>query len=197
MNWARDAGHKARSFSLRSLLMMAAGGLSAPAQPVEPLPLSREYQVKAAFLFNFAKYGAWPAERLLAAPFRFCISAHAELVDSLAERLKDARIHELAVDVVLLKDEPVASCHLLFIPEAVAADQQQALIAAATNKAVLIMGEASGFLDNGGMVRFFIASGTVHFDVHLERLQQQGLQLSSKLLRLADQIHGKHDEVKP
>lgn len=190
----RNAGQKTRSFSLRTLLWLAAV-LTGPASVVwsadDSALARREYQVKAAFLFNFAKYGEWPAGRLFSPPFRFCITDRTDMVENLAERLKDSRVHELTIDVLLLNDAQVQSCHLLFIAQSTPAARQRELLAATQGFSILAIGESPSFLDDGGAVRFFIAAGTVHFDVHIENLQRQRLQLSSKLLRLADTVHGR------
>jgi len=191
MRWSGHTGWKLRREPLRlllSLLMAMPADLRADDAPAA---MSREYEVKAAFLFNFAKYGEWPSASLQVSPFRFCIAGRPELANWLNTRLRGQRVHALVVDVVDIGDVLSPGCHLLFLAANVAPERQRALIADTQQKPILIIGERAGILDDGAAVQLFLAEGTVHFEVNLANLARQNLQLSSKLLRHADQVHGK------
>lgn len=165
-------------------LLFSAGTLASDAA-------QREYEVKAAFLFNFAKYGDWPAESFADGQFRFCIAKQDDVVVLLRQRLHEQRIRELPIAVTALRNVELASCHLLFIAAAATPEQLQQWIEASRNQPLLIIGETKGFLELGGAVNLFIASGTVHFEVSLDNLRAHRLQLSSKLLRHADRVIGR------
>lgn len=197
MCWRGNTSWKLRWKPLRlllSLLMAMSADLRADDNPVV---LSREYEVKAAFLFNFAKYGEWPPESLELSPFRFCISGQPELALWLNERLRGQRVHTLAIDVVNLSGAVSPGCHLLFLTANLPPERQRSLLSSVQQQPVLVVGERDGILDDGGAVRLFLSDGTVHFDVNLNNLGRQRLQLSSKLLRHADQVFGKRGEVSP
>lgn len=191
MGWSGHTGWKLRSEPLRLLLSLLMAVPALLRADDNPAALSREYEVKAAFLFNFAKYGEWPAASLQVSPFRFCISGRPELATWLSQRLRGQRVHALVVDVVDVGGSLAPSCHLLFLTADLPTERRLALIAAGQQQPILIVGESAGVLDDGATVRLFLDDGTVHFDVDLSNLSRQKLQLSSKLLRHADQVFGK------
>lgn len=190
----RSVGNRTRCRPLLRLMLLAGGFLlGTTLADASGTGQSREYQVKAAFLFNFAKYGEWPDDSMRTGPFRFCITGRADVASMLADRLANQRVHELTIDILPLDQQPLASagCHLLFITEPVTPEHRQALIDDARTLPVLLVGESADFLAEGGSIRLFVADGTVHFDVSLTQLRQHQLQLSSKLLRHADRVEGK------
>ncbi|MFZ5843119.1 MAG: YfiR family protein [Pseudomonadota bacterium] len=192
MGWRGYTGWKLRWEPLRLLLSLLLAVPAVLQADDNPAAMSREYEVKAAFLFNFAKYGEWPAASLQVSPFRFCIAGRPELAGWLSTRLRGQRIHALAVDVVDIGDGLSPGCHLLFLSTNVTAERQRALIAETQQNPILVIGERDGILDEGAAVHLFLAEGTVHFDVSLTNLARQKLQLSSKLLRHADKVYGKN-----
>ncbi|HEX4910151.1 MAG TPA: YfiR family protein [Permianibacter sp.] len=192
MGWSGHTGWKLRWEPLRLLLSLLITVPAVLRADDNPAALSREYEVKAAFLFNFAKYGEWPAASLQVSPFRFCISGRPELATWLNQRLSGQRVHGLVVDVVDVASSLSSGCHLLFLTVDLPTERRRALIADSQQKPILIIGESIGVLDDGAVVRLFLDEGTVHFEVNLTNLGRQKLQLSSKLLRHADQVFGKN-----
>ena len=191
MGWSGHTGWKLRWEPLRLLLSLRMAVPAVLRADDNPAALSREYEVKAAFLFNFAKYGEWPATALQASPFRFCISGRPELASWLNQRLRGQRVHALVVDVVDVAGSLSPGCHLLFLTIDMPTERRRALIAESQQKPILIIGESASVLEDGAAVRLFLDDGTVHFEVNLTNLGRQKLQLSSKLLRHADQVFGK------
>lgn len=158
---------------------------------------SREHQVKAAFLFNFAKYGEWPADALSWPVFRYCIAGHQEIADILTERLRGQRLHSLEVQVTAIAIDEPNNCHLIFVADSLLIEQRRQLLQATSTMPALLVGESREFLELGGAVGFFLAGGTVHFDVNLAHLQRHRIQLSSKVLRHADHVWDKSAPTNP
>lgn len=197
MSRGHNADRMRGLFSLRTVLILMGCLASAGATGAVTEALKREYEVKAAFLFNFAKYGQWPAAQLGVSSFRFCIADGADVMEILTSHLGQRRLHELPVQVSLLGNVAEPGCHVVFLTSAVSNAQQKAMLNAYLQQPVLLVGEATEFLQLGGAIRLFIASGTVHFEVNLDNLQRQQLQLSSKLLRHADRVIGRPRESEP
>jgi hypothetical protein len=79
---------------------------------------SLEYEVKAAFLFNFVRFVAWPGESCRAAePFRICIAGENPFSGALERTVAGEQAAGRPIEVELLPPEaPPARCEALFVP---------------------------------------------------------------------------------
>jgi hypothetical protein len=144
-----------------------------------------EPALKAAFLFNFAKYTGWPEEILpAAAPVVFCVT-DAGMGDALTSTLANQFVaqHRVSVSVVKL-DASVRSCSVLYVGKL---DRKKTMdIVSLLNGAnVLTVGDAEEFAANGGMIGLFVADGNMHFAINRGAVERTKLRLSAQLLRLA------------
>jgi hypothetical protein len=144
-----------------------------------------ENEVKAAYLFHFTKFVRWPAASNPADPFRLCVAGDPDFAAAL-----DAVIAGESADgrpLVRLDGnsaETARTCQILYIgPHS--PDGGRALLAAVRGQPVLTVGNAPGFSEQEGMIHFVVSEGRVRFDVNLAAAQRAGLQVSSKLLRVA------------
>jgi hypothetical protein len=147
---------------------------------------SLEYEVKAAFLFNFLQFVEWPAEvPAQGEPFRVCLAGENPFAGVLERTIAGEQVggHPIAVEVLAAEASP-ARCQVLFVPRS-QASRTAALLRAAGSAPVLTVGESARFLEAGGLINFIIESGHVRFDVNAEAALAHGLRLSSKLLRVA------------
>ncbi len=148
-----------------------------------------EYQVKAAFIYNFAKFVEWPASSFTSttAPLQLCVlgnnTLYADLQNIVAEKSIDSR----PLQVRRVEMSEIKGCHVLFIGSVESYRLQQAL-QAAQGASVLTIGDVAGFLDQGGIINFIFDQNRIRFDVNLKAAQTAQLQLSSKLLSLAKSV---------
>jgi len=156
-----------------------------------PLPAQAptEYQVKAAFLYNFAKFVEWPADT---SGTPFCIGV---LGSDPFGPLIDATLagKTLGGHAVVIRrfsrPEDAFGCQIVFL--ALPATSLKALLKRFDSKAVLTVGDAPGFCQSGGMVGFEVVEQRIRFAVNLETAERAQLKLSSKLLSLATKVWGK------
>lgn len=153
-------------------------------------PQSMERDVKAAYLFNFTKFVRWPAGTGGPDQFRLCVVGDARFASALDEIIRG----ESADGRPLVRVEPESveaarGCQILFIGSG-DAQQGARLLEAVRNLPVLTVGEGPKFLDQGGAIRFVIDDGRVRFDVNLDAAARAGIEISSKLLRVARQRSG-------
>ena len=146
-----------------------------------------EYQVKAAYLYNFAKFVEWPNETLNGntIPIRLCVLNNRAFELQLNEIVKDKSIKSRPVIVVPVKTgEESLACHVLFIDSS---QDRQALhiIDVLQGTGILTVGETKGFLEEGGIINFALQENHVYFQVNHKAATQAGLRISSKLLSLA------------
>jgi hypothetical protein len=156
----------------------------------EAQPVAGEYEVKAAYLLNFAKFVEWRPEALPAdAPLQIgIVGKHAfgrALMDVL--RGKFANGHPI-VWRQLRWDEPLASCHIVFISASEESHLEQILMGL-KQQHVLTVSDIDRFSLRGGMVEFRMVGNRVRFDIHRGPAREAHISISSKLLSVARAVH--------
>ena len=147
--------------------------------------------LKAAFLFNFAKFAEWPS---LApdAPVTVCVFGDDRVAKSLSENVRGQSVETHLVSVVRLPgDVPTRSCQVLFVtgPDA---RRSAALVEEAAPAPVLTVSDNTRFAETGGMVELFFESGRMRFAVNVDAVQRSRVRLSSRLLGLAKIVRNPH-----
>jgi len=160
------------------------------AQPAETTLTER--QVKALCIMNFARYTQWPQWTF--ADTNAAISIGIVGQDALREDLRRAVARKTinGRPVIVRSLEPGGEsddCQILFI-SASESKHIPDIIERVRNKPVLTIGETDSFLKEGGAINFALRNGKVRFDVNLDAVRSGGLQLSSKVLVLADEVLG-------
>jgi hypothetical protein len=161
--------------------------LSVPTQEWAQEKTAVEYQVKAALLFNVAKFIEWPPEAFAneEAPILVCVFRYDPFGASLDDIVKGNTINQrkLAVRRVNVAGE-LSGCQLAFIGEKEEKRLGEVLSSVKGNS-VLVVGETEGFAERGGGIQFFLEDQRVRFAVNVDVLQRARLSVSSKLLMLA------------
>ena len=145
-----------------------------------------EYEVKAAFLYNFVKFVEWPPPVAHSTtPFRLCVLGTDPFGDTLSNITQGKSISGRPIATNRLQSLLQApSCHVLFISLAAPEAQRQAL-EAVQDLPVLTVGESADFLHLGGMIKFVLDQDRVRFEINLDAAERHHLKLSSKLLAVA------------
>lgn len=142
-----------------------------------------EAKVKAAIVYNFTKFVAWPKEfEKSDAPIVIGICGAPELETHLQEYAdKSIRSHRLQF-VAITEQEELDQCSVLFVGGSSSPDT---LLPRLTDLPVLTMSDQDDFLAAGGMVELFLNEGNkVRFDVDEKRARRAGMKISAKVLRL-------------
>ncbi len=176
--------------SARRLLFAIAIGLAllALGPPAAAAETSREYLIKAAFLYNFAKFTEWPAGTFpdSAAPLDVCVFGEDPFggaLESIAGRTIRGR--RIAVHRVT-SSEAAAACHLLFI-SASEATRLAGILESLRGRPVLTIAEMPGFTRSGGIINLKTnPDDRIRFEINAGTAKRAGLRLSSKLLNLAE-----------
>jgi hypothetical protein len=168
---------------------IAAGlaGLLAAAQAARPQASpSLEYQVKAAYLFNFVKFVEWPSRALPpGSDLRVCVLGADPFGSILDDTLRGEAWNGHRLVLVRLPSAADARrCHVLFVSRAEQGRVREAL-GRVGRESVLTVSETPSFLDRGGIINFVVQENRVRFDVNLGAAARAGLTVSSKLLRVA------------
>lgn len=147
-----------------------------------------EYQVKAAYLYNFAKFVDWPAGAFASAasPISICILGEDSFGGALHEVVRDKTAGgRLLVVRTIPELSSARGCHVLFI-SAVEWKTNRPALGRLAGGAVLTVGETPGFSSSGGIVSFKLEGRRVRFEINVDAARQAQLQISSKLLSLAE-----------
>jgi hypothetical protein len=162
---------------------------SIPLQP-QSAP-SVEYQVKAAFLFNFAKFVEWPPDAFPSeqTPITLCVFRYDPFGSVLDEVIRGKTINNRELTARRTTELPeLKGCHLIFV----SAREDKVLSEIEKNVkggSVLVVGESGDFAERGGAVQFFLEENKLRFAINVDAVQRARLQVSSKLLALARVVH--------
>jgi hypothetical protein len=178
-----------RSFAanLFAVSLVAAGIVLAwPADEARAEP-SREYAVKAAFIYNFAQFTQWPADAFASADSPFVIGLVGDdPFDGALDKAvagKNVAGHPMTVKRLRTAAE-AAGCGLVFVPASQEARVAE-VIAAVADKPVLTVGETGNFPWSGGIIRFVTEDNKVRFEINPDAAEKAHLRISSKLMKLA------------
>ena len=146
-----------------------------------------EYQVKAAFIFNFAKFVEWPAKSFPkpSDPIVICILGQNPFDSHLSEAIQGKVSAGRGFAVLQIAELPPKSrCQILFVTSA---ERQHFRSSAASLKSsgILTVGETPGFIDDGGIINLKLEGGKIRFEINVDAAEQAQLTVSSKLLSLA------------
>ena len=150
-------------------------------------PTAREYDLKAAFLFNFTKFIEWPPTSFgtAEAPLVVGILGEDPFGESLDRLLQGKLVgrHPLVIKRFASGQMP-DNCQLLFVCRS-EKDHWPESLKNLRGKPMLLVSETDGFPEHGGMINFFIESDKVRFAVNPEAAKRAGLIVSTKLLNVA------------
>jgi hypothetical protein len=158
---------------------------------------SKEYQIKAAFLYNFIKFVDWPKEKLTAETIVIgVIGKHS--FGKTFEPLKDKQVKDKKVIIKQFQSaegseltdtqiEAVRKCHILFVCQS-EAERLETIINSVKGHSVLTVGDMTDFLDSGGIINFVKEDEKVRFEINNTAAKKAKLDIRSKLLRLAKKV---------
>ena len=161
--------------------VLAAFMLAAAAQSIAAAQdVSKEYRVKATFLYNFVKFVEWPT-RAASGPIVICVAGRNPFGSFLADTVRGESVQGRTIEIRTIL-EPDPDCHMVFVAAGAATS---AYLHAAIGTPTLTVGEAPGFIEQGGLTRFYLDAGTVRFEINREAAERSGIRISARLLQLA------------
>jgi hypothetical protein len=162
-------------------ILFGVSGLSA--QKSKP----QEYEVKATYLFNFARFVEWPSSSAAAKSdsFAICVLGQDPFGPALDAIVAGESIDGKAVLAKRVsKPQDAVSCRVLYISSSEDSRLKEVL-AALDKSGVLTVSDIPQFSQRGGMIEFTLQGNNVRFEVNLAIAENTGLTLSSELLKVA------------
>lgn len=149
----------------------------------EPIP---EYDMKAAFLYNFAVFTEWPTA--LGKNLNLCILG----TDSFGSSLEDINgkpVNGARLNIFRISNfRHINTCNMLFFGESERSDAQR-IIEEIGDRPILTVTDANGLVEEGIIIGMQLVKNKLIFEVNAESSERTKLVLSSKLLRLARKIY--------
>lgn len=192
----RTLRHLTACFALLTLVLTASGaagqstleaaGATGNGTAASP---DREYLIKAAILYNFAKFTRWPTAAFESAdaPLDLCVIGADPFGDALAT-IDGKRVGTHNLRTRLIGDTAqIGGCHLLFVSTS-ESGRLDDILAATDGTAVLTVADMPDFSRAGGIITLSVVDDRTRFDVNRLAADRAGLTLSAKLLRLAATI---------
>ncbi|MBV8905215.1 MAG: YfiR family protein [Acidobacteriia bacterium] len=151
-----------------------------------------EYEVKAAYVYNFAKFIEWP-DTEPPESVTVCIYGKDPFGGFLDEAVRGKLVHGLPVMLRRLAEgeESWDACQMIFFGVGNSAAHVDAVLVRLRGRSIVTVGEADGFAERGGMIGLVVEHGRVRFDINLAAIAEGHLQVSSRLVELGRVVKGK------
>ena len=147
-----------------------------------------EYRIKAAFLYNLAKFVEWPAQAFKnpSDPIVIGVLGKNPFGNALVEEVSGKILGGRAFQVREVTDtQQAAGCQIVFVSSS-ERKRLGPLFSRIGNSAVLTVGDTANFVSEGGIINFKIDAGSVRLQINVEAARKQQLRISAKLLSLAE-----------
>jgi len=179
--------HLPVSTTRRWLRTLVAGAAFLGSGCAAAVPEATEYDVKAAFIYNFARFTEWPSGAFEhpTDPIRICIIGDDPFGNTLEDIVRGKMLAQHSL-VVARVGTPAGArdCHIAFVGRA---DDERlgSVIAAVRDRPVMTIGDTEYAAQRGAVLGFLIQNGRVRFAINTETAKRAGLVLSSQLMKLA------------
>jgi hypothetical protein len=150
---------------------------------------SKEYQLKAAFIYNFAKFVQWPAQSFTAADSPIIIGVYGSnpFGNELLNTVKGRKINGRGIQVRSVNSAAAArQTHLLFV-----STKEVGNFSSARNSighGILVVGESQSISNQGGTIIFNLVGDKLRFEINMAVADRSGLKISAQLQKLASAI---------
>lgn len=152
---------------------------------------AREYQIKAAYIYNFAMYLQWPAESFQGekAPFVIGVLGTSPIQKHLETIARAKKVHDREIICRPIEDlDAISDCHLVYLSDAVEDEQINRVVEMCSGKPIVLVGESSDVVTQGGSIRFLLSQNRIRFQIAVQSTRRRGLKISSRLLQVAEVV---------
>ena len=149
---------------------------------------SREYEIKAVFLFNFAEFVDWPPQAFAdaASPLVIGILGDDPFGHYIDDAVRDEKVNGRTLVIRRFAgNDDLSACHILFISRS-EAERVEQVLKRLKGQSTLTVSDVDGFSQDGGMISLVMEKSRVRLRINLQAAKQANLRISSKLLRPAE-----------
>jgi len=152
--------------------------------------ISKEYQLKLAFIVNFARFITWPEESFSPEnpQVTLCVLGKNPFGNALGD-VDGKKVGERTLKVknieTLNKEQ---QCHLLFAGQSEAASLAGLVARILNHQPVVTVSDSAGFAAAGGVIELVLKDDKLSFVINNTAMKERRVQASSSLLNLAASI---------
>jgi len=181
--------HKLKLFAMFMLaVIVTCPSIAVPEHALSKTP--NEYQVKAAFIYNFTRFIEWPdgtfPER--GGLIKICIVGEDPFKDSMSE-LENKKAKGMGFEVRRVRNftggDTLEPCNIIFIGKS-ETQKLPAILRSLEGKNILTISDIKRFAEVGGVIGFATKKNKIRLEVNLKAANHAKLDISSKLLKLVD-----------
>lgn len=176
---------------LRGLILMLLSSLfSIACSSVQAQAARSEYELKAAFLYNFVKYIEWPAHAIAENDPITIGFLGQDLFTTNAVKLGGQSVNGHAIKIVRFAsiDDDFSKCNMLFV-SASEKEHLKPIFSAVSGKYIVTVGETEEFTNLGGMINLIRDQQKIHFEINVDAAKRAELNIKPALLNLAKIKH--------
>lgn len=151
---------------------------------------ARAMEIQAAFLVRFSSYAKWPGEAFSGPdePLVVGIIGRDPFGSTVDKIARSFTANSRDVEVRRFKDSAsLHQSHILFIPSS-EIERMNEITTVLSGRSVLLVGNSPGFLEQSGIINFVMVGNKIRFNISRTNCRKAGLEISSKLLRVAHEI---------
>ncbi len=155
-------------------------------QPVAMADDMLEYQVKAAFIYNFIVFTQWPDNT--SETIQLCVYGEDYFKHEL-DKLHNRSVGKRHIRVVRVQSaEKLTQCQVIFFSKSVSNNLSSTLIDL-QDKSILTLADSPNAISQGIVINMSVLNEKIVFEINLAAARKSGLDISSKLLQLAVKVH--------
>jgi hypothetical protein len=177
------------------VLLVVCGGIWSPADAQDVT----EVALKGAFLFNFVRFATWPADALPSSPtLSACVVGNRAFGEGFAKVVAGRTLDGRTIVVSIV--EPglaLPICHVLYMSASLPRTQVAEILARHRDTPVLTVSDLDGFAAMGGIVELFVDTGKMKFRINPQSAKRSRVQISSRLLVLAEIVEESPHPAQP
>jgi hypothetical protein len=149
-----------------------------------------EYEVKAAFVYNFIKFVEWPSRgQGREDTIQLCVLGEVPVPEPFIDLDGQEIMGKKLVVSMLREPQDARPCQVLFVAPSLSRRMAEVL-EAVRGRPTLTVGDTEGFARLGIMINMYLENKRVRFEINAETARAAGLRVSTKLMRLAGAVHG-------
>jgi hypothetical protein len=145
--------------------------------------------LQAAILSKLPQFVEWPAAVSGGSSLDICVAPPDPFGQDLSTLIAGETVGSRRLNTrPVTSAADIAGCDVLYLPSR--GNAPHPLLAPASTRPILTVGDAPGFLQDGGIIALRVVDGRVRFEIDDNAARRVGLKISSQLLRLAVSVHG-------
>lgn len=147
---------------------------------------AKQHEVETAFIYQFTNYIQWPNfDTSGSSTFVISVVGDTEMFESLEKLAKNKMVNKRPVQVHNISSVSDIKKSNIVVLAAAEPNTLKEAIRKLKGSGALLVTHADGFAKKGAMINFFIDEGRLRFEINPSSLQNEGLKVSSQLLKLA------------